>query len=623
MSEKALAWLQANPNHEKASLVKSKLQEMNVDIPFDRNIKNEAHPAVSWTDRTLVKNLSQGNGLGYLKRKYPNLQVDQDADGEVILKGKKENEWRKLDPSTLELADISDVFYDVGAGIVEGGAALAGGLAGNVPGAMAASGVTAAGLETARQGIGKALGVNEEMDPTQIAAAGLGSALLTPLAGVGKASPAFKSKLSQVLGKDLTKNTMSELAEKGVLKKGYENFTRGALPSIAQVTSGEKAKVFRDYTSNLDTMKEWKKNPRAFELFVEDAGRTFEKNLDLNVESAGRKIGEVLSELPDTEVSNIIEVTPLVREFTQEIDVLRRVTPDGSVDIENLELADVMEKELQRKLGKWKKNDQGNIVFNGWKDKISYDDAKSAQKKFLKLNKDFGKSVVGDPIASVKTNLGNRGYMGMKDVIEKSFDKVQGGLGDKLREANKGYVDALDVKERLQSQVFKKGKGTSKKDYSKSFATLRTLDNNSKKILKEQMGRIDPSILQKADKIEAYSRLNEAGFFPTSGTATSTSRSAGMGTVGAAVGAATNAGGMGGAPGNVIGAGVGLLGLGPRSWRFYFSQGKRGEDFLKNQFRKAGKPIPKNLKEYYNKQMAAQSIWGTMQSRSGQKNKEE
>jgi hypothetical protein len=93
-----------------------------------------------------------------------------------------------------------------------------------------------------------------------------------------------------------------------------------------------------------------------------------------------------------------------------------------------------------------------------------------------------------------------------------------------------------------------------------------------------------------------------------------------MGTAGAALGGATDEGGLGGGPGTVAGIGLGLIGLSPKAWRFYLSQGKRGEDFIKKQFQKAGQKAPRNIREYLNKQMAAQSIWGTMQNESGQKN---
>ena len=139
-------------------------------------------------------------------------------------------------------------------------------------------------------------------------------------------------------------------------------------------------------------------------------------------------------------------------------------------------------------------------------------------------------------------------------------------------------------------------------------------------MLKRSIERVNPDVARQADLVQAYYRLNDPSFFPTSGTATSTSRTIAMGTLGAAAGAATNEGGLGGGPGTVAGMAIGLIGLSPKAWRFYLSQGKRGENFLKNQFRKAGQKVPRDFKNYFNRQMAAQSIWGTMQNEAGQKN---
>ena len=596
-----------------------RLQELEELPTPERTVVDEAHPAVSWKDRTLVKNLATGSGLGYLQNKYPNLQFDQDADGEVIIKGKKEKEWRKLDPSSLELADVSDIAYDVGAGVAEGAAALGGAVAGNIPGAMGAAGMSAAALEALRQKLGQYAGVNQELDPMQIGAAGVGSALLTPLVGVGPAKGGVRKALAEgaetVLGKGvaerIAQGQMSELAEKGVLKKGYENFTRGALPRLAEVTSGEKAKVFKDYISNLDVMEKWKADPDLFEQAVFKSGKDFEEAIDSNVKAAGREM-EALINASGSDFK--VDLTPIVDKYRAQIDELK-----ASDFADDLELAGRLEEAFDRVFKIKRAPEGGGKIEDQFRDFVNFSDARKIRNIFMSYNRGFRKNLTGDRLADDMVKFGNEGYSLVNEAIDNAMDMKLPGKEGAFKKAKERYRQAL-ASEQLLNRFRKVDRNTGLPDYSKTFDTLRTLGNDSKAILRNAVEKINPDIVKQADLVQAYSRLNDPSFFPTSGTATSTSRTLAMGTLGAGAGALSQEGGLGGGPGTVVGIGAGLLGLGPKAWRFYLSQGKRGEDFLKQKFRQAGAQVPRDLSKYLNKQMAAQSIWGTMQSRSGQKN---
>jgi len=204
------------------------------DLPYAEGSEfNPIHknPQISTADRMLVKNFGSrgdtardprtgepqftGGPFPMLQEKYPHLDFKRDQWGEIIYRERGGNSpWHRMDPSgtanlnPLEmLRDVGDVAYDIPASILEagatalglgagavagvaGGGAVAGPLGATIGGAtlglggaVGASGATAAGTETLRQGIGMGLGVNQEMDPGAIAGAGLVGAALPFLGG--------------------------------------------------------------------------------------------------------------------------------------------------------------------------------------------------------------------------------------------------------------------------------------------------------------------------------------------------------------------------------------------------------------------------------------------------------
>ena len=567
-------------------------------------IVDEAHPAVSWKDRTVVKNFGTGSGIGYLKEKYPNLQF-KERDGNVLIKGKNENEYRKLDPSSFELADISDIAYDVGAGIAEGVATLGGAAlgttftpgAGTLAGGAFAGGTASTALEGLRQKIGKELGINEEYDKSQLVASGIAGGLSPLLFGTGKAVTKAGTSL------------LGDVAEKGLIAKGagevYDKATRSAAPFLAGVTSGEKSKVYRDYIGNLDLMKQWDKNPAEFTQYIDDAGRSFEASLTNMKREAGEKIGDILKELPDRETAKIIDVSDVRLDYEQLANNLNLTD-----DLDAVDLSGSIMKDIKRNFGSWPKGKDGTRSFKGFKDNISYDEAMELRNKYRRASK-FGSNISDlDPKNQRKVEIARDIYARLNDSIDNSFDKLEPGIGGRLKQARADYKEALAVENDLMKEVKTGGRN----DYKKMFTTLNTLDNNSKQYIRERMSRIDPNITKKADLVEAFNKLNNPSPYPLSGQATSTTKTLALGALGYGAG---QLGGEGSTPG-LLGLGVGLLGLSPKAWRAYMKMGKRGEDIIKNQFKKAGQKVPKNLKNYYNRQMATQGVWNTLREREGE-----
>lgn len=181
---------------------------------------------ISAGQRLAVKNLgiSPEQSVQYLEKNNPGMDFTI-QDGEIF--GKKKGEvgpYKALDPGFHPLsapmatlkdipADVGDVLADIGAGAAQGYAATVGALPGvlsfNPPlavgGAMAAGGVAGATAEGLRQALGRALGVNKEFAPSQIAlsgglAAALPGAEALAKTGIEKAAPAAKQAIGRLMG---------------------------------------------------------------------------------------------------------------------------------------------------------------------------------------------------------------------------------------------------------------------------------------------------------------------------------------------------------------------------------------------------------------------------------------
>ncbi len=147
---------------------------------------------VFYKDRAVVKNFTSdpNAAVNYLKKQYPGFEVEH-RDGNYLMKKPGEQKWKTLDPDTGMfssdfLKDVGDIGYDAVAGLgttigtaLGGTAGLAAGPGGALAGGAAAGGVSSGALEAARQYIGKGLGIDQEIDGTDIGVA----------TGVGAVSP--------------------------------------------------------------------------------------------------------------------------------------------------------------------------------------------------------------------------------------------------------------------------------------------------------------------------------------------------------------------------------------------------------------------------------------------------
>mgnify|MGYP007100055573 CR=1 FL=1 len=185
----------------------------------------EMHPNISMKERLVAKNLATNPEaqVKYLKKQHPDMDIRLEG-GQILAKTKEDKDYKVLDPDTGFfskdfLYDLGDLGYDIPAGMLTGAAttagAAAGGLgaglptagAGAIPGALAggaaAGAATSGGLETLRQGLGKAAGIEQDFDPLQIgiATATGGLAPFVPpaiKAGAIKAAPKIVQGLTNI-----------------------------------------------------------------------------------------------------------------------------------------------------------------------------------------------------------------------------------------------------------------------------------------------------------------------------------------------------------------------------------------------------------------------------------------
>lgn len=143
------------------------------ELQKDPAALNEAHPAISATDRFLIKNLTPMKQYEALKAKYPDLDIKQGKDG-IKVKSEGESEYRFFDPPKAEWSDVTDIAGDIVQAPIEGLAAGAGailGLPGGAPGAaggaMLGGGLAAGAFDASRQGLANLMGLQEGFDSKQ------------------------------------------------------------------------------------------------------------------------------------------------------------------------------------------------------------------------------------------------------------------------------------------------------------------------------------------------------------------------------------------------------------------------------------------------------------------------
>lgn len=248
---------------------------------------DEQHPDLSWDDRMQFKNLTTGQGfVDALKKK--GFEVNPNDSNKIRKPGEKD--WKVVDPSSLEFADIGDVAYDIPAAAVESAATIGGGLFGGLPGAMVAGGGTSGALETLRQTLGKMTpDIEQDYDATDIGlSTGLG-ALAPALFGSGAST---KQIIKKAMEKDVSAASLGK-SQQGLLRRGYEALkTTGAKDAAAKAKiPKEIAEEFINNPERLDQLMEIEKMSPE-EIFDHYRNKVFTDAPEEIRSEVGKQIGD-------------------------------------------------------------------------------------------------------------------------------------------------------------------------------------------------------------------------------------------------------------------------------------------------------------------------------------------
>lgn len=285
----------ADPEYQQYLRETGQLQE----APSAPEVVNEIHPELSdikgLKTRTVYKALGTDPeaSFNYLQKEYPNMNFKKDSSGEVLVKSPTEAQWRKLDPSGFDVRDISDLAYDVPAGIAQGAVTAASGIAGAtaggigaIPAAMAGSAASGAALETARQGLGKYFMPDQEFSGTDIGIAGATGAVSPLLFGTG----ATAKQALAAGGKELAKDVMS--SQRGLLGRGYDAVAGKVGPMLGELVSGEKAPVIKKAANMLPELKASETNPEVVTSGLKQAVQDIPEKL----KTATKQVGDIMGE---------------------------------------------------------------------------------------------------------------------------------------------------------------------------------------------------------------------------------------------------------------------------------------------------------------------------------------
>lgn len=217
---------------------------------------------LSTGDRMIAKNFAQSvpKQVEYLKSQYPDKEFTLNANGQVLAKSKGDAKWQVMDPDTGMfssdfLKDVGDIGSDIATGVATSAAGTAGAVGGalspvpggTIAGASAASGATGAGLEALRQGIGKLLGVPQDISGSDVLQAGVVNAVSPVLFGAGGATSNQIAKLAA--SKGISVEAAKELFDsqsRGLIKRGVD----AVLPRLGSMATGISVDNIKNYAKH-------------------------------------------------------------------------------------------------------------------------------------------------------------------------------------------------------------------------------------------------------------------------------------------------------------------------------------------------------------------------------------
>jgi hypothetical protein len=614
------------------------LKSLGEKAPNTFGIIQEQHPAFTMEDRFLVKNFgtSQEKALEFIKKRHPDMDVRL-SNGQIVGKAKGEPQFRVLDPDTgffsdpVEfMKDVSDVAYDIPAGIASGAMTAIGGVGGALAGpggallgAGAMGGATSAAAETVRQYIGKQAGVTDEFDGGQILTSGILGAASPALFGTGATAGQIAKAAAAEVGEQTAKQAGMEASMRAAQQGLIGRLGRGLAETAGSYSSGVSKRAIQQYkkdpgvTDVLDEMgvdefaeNWWKQSDDA----IKNSRRAIYSGVteELDASGAMADIGPVVGKYFESmdklkDKFNKFPSTSTFDELVQTGEELIELFPqisDSNIDelkeafklIDSIELS---EENLAKGLGRGFEKSSMKVealmsAINDFRKMPAEGAAKLTRipvgaandirlslqeigKLHKKGDKMIDSSLQGKPVRTRREILNARESYSLMD---KAIDDAASGF----RNIQENYALAKGD-EKFVNKYFG--------EPEKAIKTLRNLHKPSNKFVMDRAARIDEkygtNILETAQLIETHTTLKHGGWVPLSAEGgTSTSRTIGAGAVLGALGATMGpAVGLSPWVGGAAGMATGSTLSSPAMMRKYIGVG-RGARELGRQYRDLG-----------------------------------
>lgn len=471
--------------------------------------KQVMHPDISLKDRLIAKNFSQSQEkqLEFLKAQYPNLQFDVSTNGQIRAKSPGSKEWNVLDPdtgiiSTDSLRDLGDIGFDLFSGVTEGGASAlgaAGGAAisaplggvGAIPGAMAASGATAAGNEAIRQKLGQWLGIPQQVDMTDVAVTGGVGAISPLLFGAGKATG-----LANVAGK--------------AAKKGLSKIN--PLYKIGSAVSGTSEDALRTYAN-----PEFRQVVDELEQkgITEYTGKALDKINDYASETKDKAVKDYVTDINNA--NRLADTGAAKKSFADSTQELAEQDFISQADESKIDA-------INKAYNRYFSNRGGTQIPN----QVTPDSAFKLQKDLKKLA-DFDGDLTPENIHMKAT--ARDAYMNMRKAIDEASEGLTIDSRDRLKDVY-----------RFEDEILPKFQGKNRlESIQKTYNELSGLNRNNRRAFAEELGRMSKDspldLTNEAKILSTYKELGSPSMLPvSSGGKTSTTRSVPLAGLGGYVG---------------------------------------------------------------------------------------
>lgn len=502
----------------------------------------EMHPSLSSKDRLIAQNLANSpeSAVKYFMKQYPDMDIKHDPQsGQYLFKSPGEKAYKVLDPDTGFfskdiLNDVGDVAWDVGAGVAEGAATAGGALAGAaatlpalgsgaIPGAMLAGAASSAGMEAARQKLGQALGIPQDVDMTDVAISG----------GLGAASPLLFGA-----GKS-----------KGAIKGAYDFGRNKILPTVAEKVTGVPRTATRTALNRMGEIDNLSAN--GLTDTVSDMRSELVDTIAKRKREAGKELGDAIES-----TGKQVDISGARNEILGEIQRLDKLAQEAPTKANMTKLTNA-KSAYNDILGI--ADEAGNVIAEV-PNKVS-------GRQAFNMQEDFGDMADLSKLSTPST--GSRFSPSATRSDKMLAERFRGGYN----QINKGLDDATDgLSQKFKNKYaqYAEEQKTLNKHFKDDEATLRTLSNpnaKGKQLLYEKLDVIDAregtNMGKNAKLLEAYNFFGKPGVDTLSGAATtSTSRTIPLAIAGGGIGgiAGNQMGGpYGGMAGGTAGAAIGAM----------------------------------------------------------------